>query len=155
MDISCLVAHLDRHAQLRIVHIRHEIFIFVVQIAADFLADLNGIVREFFVGTLRLDLEALHALELIRQILVDGVPNRVDVLFAHGGAADGGDAEYVVDCVHHFVHIDIVCRFDIDGGLHDIDIALADLVQAAAQVGDQPALKAPSVETLEHDLAQL
>lgn len=137
------------------MHVRNQIFILVIEIAADFLANLDGIERELLIRALCLNLEALDTLQLIAQIFIDRVPNSVHILFADRCTANCCNAEYIVHGIQHFVHVHTVCRLYIDGRLHDIHAALTDLGYTAAQIGEQAALKAAAVETLEHDFAEL
>ena len=155
VDIGRPVSDFNRHAQVRMVHIRNQVRIAVVQIAADLLTDLNGIERKFFVRALCLDLKALRALQLVRQIGVDRLPDGIHILFAHRRTADGGNAEHIVHGFEHLVHIHAVVGLHVNGGLHRVHTAPAHLFQPAAQIGDQPAFKPAPVETLEHNLAQL
>ena len=155
MDIGRFITDFNRHAQVRIVHIRNQVVIFVIQIAADLLADLDRIERKFFIRALGLDLEALCALQFVRKICVDGLPDGVHILFTYGRTADGDNAKHIVHRLEHLVHVHAIRRLDINGRLHGVHAALADLLQTAAQVGNQTAFKPAAVQTLEHDLAEL
>ena len=153
--ICRLVAHLDIDAQLRIMHVRNQIFILVIEIAADFLANLDGIERELLIRALCLNLEALDTLQLIAQIFIDRVPDGIHILLTDCCTANCCNAEYIVHGVQYLIHVHAVCRLYINGRLHDIHAALTDLGYTAAQVGEQAALKAAAVKTLEHDFAEL
>ena len=156
VDVGRVVAHLQMHDELRVIHVHLRLREGVRELAADVLAELDARQGEALVGALALDLEALCRAHGLRKDGLRAVGDGVLVLRAGARAGQGDDAE---DLFHGLVGaVDVrlaVSRLHIDGRLHGVDAPVAEGGEPPLHVGDQPLLEEAAVLPLEDQLALL
>ena len=156
VDIGRVLADLQIHRQLRVMHVHDQMREGVVQRAAHPLAQLNAAHGEGLVGALALHLKGFGRQQRRCQILSGGGENGLLLLGTGHGPCNGDDAEHLLAGVIGRVQIAaLLHRLHIDGGLAGVDFELAVPLCAAADVAHQLHLKAVAVQSLQNDLAQL
>ena len=151
-----LLAHLNVHGQVGMVHVRTNIREQISKLAADVLADLCRCHREFLVTALGLDLKGLSCRKIGCQIVLCGRDDALEGLFrAYRRAGDGREAEYAACTFHNGIGIRIIRDFNINDRLAHGDLAVGNVRHAALEVFQQTILKGFAVESLEDDLTAL
>ena len=156
MDIRRLLAHLEAHGQLRVVHIDDRVGIRLGELTADVLRQLNARHGEALVRALGLDLEAARRRHRVVQVGLGKRRDGVLVLFTGGRARDRRDAEHLAHGVIRRIEIGrVVSGLDIERRLQIRHAEVADGLEAALDVCNQPLFKIVLVEPLEEDLSGL
>ena len=151
-----LLAHLNVHDEVGMVHVRTNIREQISKLAADVLADFGGGHREFLVTALGLDLKGLSRRKIGCQIVLCGRNDALERLFrADRCTGDGGKAEYAACALHNRICVRIVRNLYINDRLAHGDLAVCNVRHAALEVFQQTILKGFAVESLEDDLTAL
>ena len=156
MNEGVLLAHLNVHGQVGMMHIRTNIREQISKLAADVLADFGGGHREFLVAALGLDLERLCRGKVGCKVVLCGRDDALESLFrAHRRAGDGGKAEYAACALHNRICVRVVRNLHINDRLAHGDLAVCNVRHAALEVFQQTILEGFAVESLEDDLTAL
>ena len=156
MNEGVLLAHLNVHGQVGMVHVRTNIREQISKLAADVLADFGGGHREFLVAALGLDLERLCRGKVGCQIVLCGRNDTLERLFrADRCTGDGRKAEHTACALHNCICVRIVRNLYINDRLAHGDLAVCNVRHAALEVFQQTILKGFAVESLEDDLTAL
>ena len=151
-----LLAHLNVHGQVGMVHVRTNIREQISELAADVLADLCRCHREFLVTALGLDLKGLSRRKIGCQIVLCGRNDTLERLFrADRCTGDGRKAEHTACALHNRICVRIVRNLHINDRLAHGDLAVCNVRHAALEVFQQTVLKGFAVESLEDDLTAL
>ena len=143
-------------AQLRVVNIHLQMGIRVVEQPPHVLTDLHTVHGKVLIRAPGLHLEGLRLPELLVQIVPGAVEDGVLVLGTGQGPGDGDDPEHLPAGRKGPVQVTVrPLGLHIDGALLGVDVKVAAVLEAAADIGQQLVLKGPPVQPLEHHLAQL
>ena len=156
VDIRRLLAHLEAHGQLRVVHVDDRVGKRLGKLAADILRQLDARHGKALVRALGLDLEAARRRHRVVQVRLGERRDGVLVLLAGGRARDCRDAEHLAHGVIRRVEIGrVVGGLDVQRRLQIRHAEVADGFEPALDVCDQPLFKIVLVEALEEDLSGL
>ena len=156
MDIGRLLAHLEAHGQLRVVHVDDRVGKRLGELAADILRQLDARHGKALVRALGLHLEAARRRHRVVQVRLGQRRDGVLVLLAGGRARDRRDAEHLAHSVIRRVEIGrVVGGLDVQRRLQIRHAEVADGFEPALDVRDQPLFKIVLVEALEEDLSGL
>ena len=156
VDIRRLLAHLEAHGQLRIVHVDDRIGKRLGELAANVLRQLNARHGKALVRALGLHLEAVRRRHRVVQVCLGKGRDGVLVLLAGGRARDRRDAEHLAHGVIRRVEVGrVVSGLDVQRRLQIRHAEVADGFEPALDVRDQPLFKIVLVEALEEDLSGL
>ena len=155
VDIGCQVTHFHIHGVIGMMHIHGGGGMGFCQTAADLLGQLNGVQGEPLVRALGFHLEALGAIQIVAQIVFNGLKNGVAVFFAGAAAAQRNHTENGMAGVPGTIHITFVIHgLYINGRLQQIHIEFTEGAHTAADIGAELVFKLALVSTLQDDLAQ-
>ena len=122
------------------------------QPSADFLGNRDGAHGELLVRALGLHLKGLRRLQIVPQICLNGLKNRIHILFAGAAPAQADHAENTAAGLPGAVHIrHVIQRLHIDRRLHDIHIKIPVGLHSAPDILTQAALKLPLIGALQND----
>ena len=151
-----LLAHLNVHGQVGMVHVRTDLREQISKLAADVLADFGGGHRKFLVAALGLDLKGLSRRKIGCQIVLCGRNDTLERLFrADRCTGDGRKAEHTACTLHNRICVRVVRNLHINDRLAHGDLAVCNVRHAALEVFQQTILEGFAVESLEDDLTAL
>ena len=124
--------------------------------SADLLGQLDGVQGELFIRALGLYLERSGAVQIVAQVILDGIKNSIQVLLTGTAAAQAHHTKDSMAGLPGAVHIrQLIHRLHIDRGLHEIYIEITKAAHTAADILPQLGFKLALVGALQDDLAQL
>ena len=156
VDIRALLADLNAHNDVRVVHVNREVRVRTQQSAADLAGDLHRVEREFLVRALRFHLEGLDIRERFLEVLRRSLENRIHRLRADARARVADHAEHLRHALLGLVDVRVrILRDDVDRRLHRIHVEVAGTLDTPPDIFQKPVLKNPAVQPLEDDFAEL
>ena len=133
VNIRTVITDFHDYLELRVMHIHLQVVVLAQQVSTQFPHQLRAGHGVGLVGAAGLHLEGADAVQFAAQIVLGGLADGIEILFAHHGAAERGKAEHLADPLKGQIHIHVLfLRLHIKGRLGAVHLELAHRLKAVA-----------------------
>ena len=154
VNIRTVISNLHNDLELRVMHIHLQVVVLAQQISAQFPHQFRTGHGVGLVGAAGFHLEGADAVQFAAQIVLCGLADGIEILFAHHGAAERGKAEHLADPLKGKIHIHVLfLGLHIKGRLGAVHLELAHGLEPVAQDLHHGRLKLVAVQALQGHLA--
>ena len=154
MNIRTVIANLHNDLELRVMHIHLQVVVLAQQVSAQLPHQLRAGHGVGLIGAPGFHLEGADAVQLAAQIVLGGLADGIEILFAHHGAAERGKTEHLADPLKGKVHIHVLfLGFHIKGRLGAVHLEPAHRLKAVAQDLHHGCFKLVAVEAFQGHFA--